>query len=216
MAEIKDWKPEDWGEGVIVKRPYHDRREYVENQKAAVAKQQKALGRFSQDVKRFAKNFAELPFLLEKKKVLCLGVRTGAEVMAMRKLGNKAFGIDIEPVPHEEAEQFVIRGDFHNLAITDNFYDVIYTNSFDHCYDHKQALSEVKRILKDDGLFILEIVAGYGERGCPGDHEAMYWRTAEDFAKEVERQGWERIMPMQEVPYCKGLPFKRVILRGIT
>src|SRR5690606_8715365 len=108
-----------------------------EHQKAAAAKRHKAIRRFDADVERFRKNFAEIAWLREKK-VLCLGCRTGAEVMALRELGNKAFGIDIEPVAVGEAAKYVMRVDFHDIPIIDGYYEVIYTNSFDHVRDLKK------------------------------------------------------------------------------
>ncbi len=94
-------------------------------------------------------------------------------------------------------------------------FDVVYTNSFDHVYDLDKVLDEVKRVLKDDGTFILEMVAGYGEGGCPGDHEAMYWRTAHDFTNEVEKHGFKRMHRLQDVPFVKGQAHKRAMLKKV-
>ena len=94
MAKLKNWKPEDWSGDVIKRRGYKDRKEYEENQKAAYLKRQKAIARFEYDVKRFYKRFREIPelFFPKKQKVLCLGVRTGAEILAFNKIGCDAQG----------------------------------------------------------------------------------------------------------------------------
>lgn len=205
LAKLKNWNPDDWKGEVIKQRPYPNRREYEENQKAAFVKRQKAIRRFDEDVKRFKANFETLEPLIVNRNSLCLGARSGAEVKAMRMFANRAIGIDIAPVD----ERYVQKGDFHSLKFDDKSFDIVYTNSFDHVYDLQTALSEVHRVLKDDGRFILEMVAGFEEGGCPGDHEAMYWRTAKDFSDEVETRGFKLIMPLQSVPYCKGLPFTR-------
>lgn len=212
MAKLQNWNPEDWGEGKIKHRPYQDLAEYLQNQKDAFSKRDKAKRRFSRDVQRFTENFREIPFL-RGKKVLCLGCRTGAEVRALRDLRNNAYGIDIEPVYCDKTvAKYIQQGDFHKLNCEDGSYDVVYTNSFDHVFDLKRALNEIKRVLRPGGYFILDVVAGYEEGGHPGDHEAMYWATAEDFISHVEKHGFKRIHALQNVPYVKGLPFKRGVL----
>ena len=156
---------------------------------------------------RFKNNFKLLDFLKDKN-CLCLGARSGAEVKALIDLGNKAIGIDLEPGTKNE---YVQKGDFHNLQFKDQEFDVVYTNAFDHVFDLDKALQEISRVLKDDGYFILEIVAGYEEGGWPGDHESAYWAKAEDFVKEVEKY-FHRRTKIEKVPYVKGLPFRRVLL----
>jgi len=216
MAKLKNWTPEQWKGDAVKRRPYADRRDYIENQRGAFQKRQKAIRRFDEDVDRFQKNFGEIPLLCgERLHILCLGARTGAEVMAMRNLDNLAYGFDLEPVANGYTMKYMYKGDFHDLQqFANKEFDVVYTNSYDHVYDLDKALKEVKRVLKPEGTFILECVAGYEEGGCPGDHEAMYWRTAEDFVVEVERRGFHRVHDLQKVPYVKGLPFQRAILKN--
>ena len=166
MAKLNEWKPDDWEGKNLKKKEYKSYDEYVEHQKDGIKSKGEHVifGRFGRDVDRFKNNFKLLDFLKDKN-CLCLGARSGAEVKALIDLGNKAIGIDLEPGTKNE---YVQKGDFHNLQFKDQEFDVVYTNAFDHVFDLDKALQEISRVLKDDGYFILEIVAGYEEGGWPG------------------------------------------------
>src|SRR3546814_1114234 len=70
-------------------------------------------------------------------KALCLGARTGQEVVALEELGLDAIGIDLVPCPpHVEA------GDIHNLRFEDASFDLIFTNIVDHSIDPSKFFSE--------------------------------------------------------------------------
>ena len=65
---------------------------------------------------------------------LCLGARTGQEVVALKELGvENSIGIDI--VPHEPN---VIKGDIHDLDFKDETFDFVYTNIIDHSINPKK------------------------------------------------------------------------------
>ena len=102
----------------------------------------------------FKKEFAKFgDFLSEDKKCLCLGARTGQEVVALNELGIKnVIGIDI--VPHDP---YVTKGDIHDLEFENNSFDFIYTNIIDHSINPKKMISVVERVLKFDGIFFLQI-----------------------------------------------------------
>ena len=92
-------------------------------------------------------------YLTSEKTCLCLGARTGQEVVALKELGvENSIGIDI--VPHDP---HVIKGDIHNLDFEDETFDFIYTNIIDHSINPKKMISEVERVLKTDGIFLLQI-----------------------------------------------------------
>lgn len=210
MARLTCWQPKDWqGDRGFRKKEYKSYDEYVEHQKDGMKhKGEKVIfGRFKTDLKRFTKNFRELP--VDPCKTLCLGARSGAEVQAFRDLGFDAIGVDLEPGTKND---LVEKGDFHNLRFADDSFDLVYTNAFDHVFDLEKALNEVKRVLKEDGHFALEMVSGYSEGGWPGDHESAYWGKAQDFVDTVCDLGFQQFTPIQNVPHCKGLPFKRIIL----
>ncbi|WP_414901212.1 class I SAM-dependent methyltransferase [Rhizobium cremeum] len=121
--------------------------------------------------------------------VLCLGARTGAECDAFIKLGYFPIGIDLNP---GEGNRYVVVGDFHDLQYADKTVDMVYTNALDHAFDLEKIVSEVIRVLKDDGIFIAEIVDP-SVRG-PGDYEAIWWKTLNDVIGRIESVGltvWE-------------------------
>ncbi len=91
---------------------------------------------------------------MEGENVLCLGARTGEEVKAFRDLGFKnTKGIDLNPGPNNN---YVEKGDFHNLTNKDNEIDTIYTNCLDHSFDLEKIINEINRVMKKDGTLILE------------------------------------------------------------
>src|SRR3546814_7440693 len=74
-------------------------------------------------------------------KALCLGARTGQEVVALEELGLDAFGIDLVPCPpHVEA------GDIHNLRFEDASFDLIFTNIVDRSEEHTSELQSLMSI----------------------------------------------------------------------
>ena len=212
MAKLVNWKPDEWKGKAVKYKSYESYDQYLEHQKHGMKHKGESVifGRFNRDVERFKGNFKELDWLLkDKKKAICLGARSGAEVKALRDLGIDAIGIDVEPGTNNK---YVEYGDFHDIQYNDKLFNIIYTNVLDHVYDLPRCLDEIKRIMTDDGVFILEVVAGYEEDGWPGDHESAYWAKAEDLITEVEQYGFKRKTKIQKVPYCKGLPFRRVLL----
>ncbi len=94
-------------------------------------------------------------YIKQCSKVLCLGARTGAEVVAFNKLGMEAIGIDINPPNWQK--KYVIKGDFHNIPFYDKSFEVAFCNCIDHVFDMDKFCQEVTRILKDNGILVLEI-----------------------------------------------------------
>jgi glycosyltransferase involved in cell wall biosynthesis len=92
------------------------------------------------------------------KKALCLGARTGQEVEALREIGLEAIGVDLVP-----REPLVIRGDFHHLPFKEHSIDFIFTNSFDHALDPQRVASEIERVLKPGGYFLLHLQIGLAQ-----------------------------------------------------
>jgi SAM-dependent methyltransferase len=84
---------------------------------------------------------------------LCLGSRTGQEVVALQELGVKnVIGIDLH-----EFKPYTIKGDIHNLDFNDEIFDLEFSNIFDHSLYPDKFISEVYRTLKKNGYFILHI-----------------------------------------------------------
>ena len=84
---------------------------------------------------------------------LCLGSRTGQEVIALKNMGvGDVIGIDICDFP-----PLTIKGDIHDLEYDDNTFDLEFSNIFDHSLYPDKFISEVERTLKLNGHFILHL-----------------------------------------------------------
>jgi len=90
--------------------------------------------------------------LEEGMSALCIGARTGQEVVALKNLGLDAIGIDLV-----ECEPHVVLGDMHDLDYDDNSFDFVFTNVFDHSLYPSEMISEVERVLKIGGYFLLQM-----------------------------------------------------------
>lgn len=109
--------------------------------------------------------------------VLCLGARSGAEVRAFLDYGCFAVGVDIKPT---RENPWVLAGDFQALQFPDATVDAIFTNSLDHAHDIDRVLAEIARVLKPDGLVVVEAVRGSDEAHPPGPWESFYWATIDE------------------------------------
>lgn len=135
-------------------REYKSYDEYLQHQAEKTkdaSRIKKWKDRYQSRTNCFLKRFKALE-LGQGLKILCLGARLGCEVDAFNQLGNEAIGIDIVPF-----KPFVIEGDFHNLNFKEKTFDVVYSNSFDHSCNPEKFISEANRVLKDGGLFLLDI-----------------------------------------------------------
>lgn len=129
--------------------------------------------------------------------VLCLAARLGSEVKAFRALGCFAVGIDLNP---GAANPLVVVGDFHALQFADHCVDVVFTNSLDHSYDIERVLGEVRRVLKPEGLFVVEAAMGEREGIAPSTWEAFSWETVDDLIARLSQCGFE-LVAREEVRY---------------
>ena len=147
--------------GII--RNYKDYEEYVAHQKKKTedpVRREKWLGE-EWEIKLigFMKEFNKLinaNLIKEGQKALCLGARTGQEVFALNKLGLEAIGIDLVP-----CEPLVVEGDIHNLAYENKSFDFVFTNVLDHSLQPDKMMSEVERVLKSNGIFLLQMQVNY-------------------------------------------------------
>ena len=145
-------------------KEYESYEKYIDHQKEKTldpVRREKWLGQeWGLKINGFKQEFNKLSsFLTSDKKCLCLGARTGQEVVALKEMGiNEVIGIDI--VPHEP---YVIKGDIHNLEFEDETFDFVYTNIIDHSIDPKKMISEIERVLKNDGIFFLQIQLGLNQ-----------------------------------------------------
>ena len=103
---------------------------------------------------------------------LCLGARTGQEVVALQERGIEAIGIDLVPY-----EPYVVVGDIHDLKYEDASYDFIYTNIFDHCLYPEKFCSEMTRVLKPGGHILMNLQID--------THQDTYTETILDGSSDV-------------------------------
>ena len=84
-------------------------------------------------------------------RALCIGARTGQEIIALRELGIDAVGIDI--VPHDD---LVLEGDMHNLQFENDSFDFVFSNVFDHSLYPEKMISEIERVLRVEGSCLVQ------------------------------------------------------------
>lgn len=129
--------------------------------------------------------------------VLCLGARTGHEVIAFHRLGAFAVGVDLNP---GTGNRFVLTGDFHGTVFPAGTVDVVYTNAIDHTFDPGLLLAEVRRLLRPEGgTLIVDAMAK-----AAGPWECFSWPTMDALFDLIERAGfrtWARIPLSSPYPW---------------
>lgn len=111
--------------------------------------------------------------------VLCLGARLGGEVEAFKKMGAVAVGIDIEP---GEKNNHVLYGDFHDVKFPDRCFDFVFSNCIDHVYDIDKYLKNIFRLLKSDGVGLLEV----GVQKA-GEYETMDTQDITELKRQINK-----------------------------
>lgn len=98
-------------------------------------------------------NLIERNIVSKTSKILCVGARTGQETLAWLNLGVEyAIGVDLVPRP-----PLVVKGDMHSLPFEDKYFDVLFSNAFDHSLLPNLFAKEARRVLKNNGVAILHI-----------------------------------------------------------
>jgi SAM-dependent methyltransferase len=118
---------------------------------------------------------------------LCLAARRGGEVQAFLDHGCFAVGVDLNPGPEN---RYVVTGDFHNLQFSDHSLDLVFTNSLDHALELEKVFTEVFRVLKPGGHFLVESAYGYEETDLPSHWEATFWATTQDLVSRITACGF--------------------------
>lgn len=119
--------------------------------------------------------------------VLCLGARTGAEVRAFITVGAFAVGIDLNPGPEN---RYVVAGDFNALQYADASVDAVYSNSLDHAFKLDLVTEEIRRVMKPDGVALIEAVNGSAEGGPGlGAYESLSWDTLDELIAALHSEG---------------------------
>jgi SAM-dependent methyltransferase len=84
---------------------------------------------------------------------ICLGARTGQEVVALHELKKKAIGIDLVAFA-----PYTIHGDIHNLDFKNDEFDLVFTNIFDHSLYPDKFISEMERVCATGGFIIINLL----------------------------------------------------------
>jgi len=179
LFESNSWQRD----GSIARRQYGSYEDYLRHQSSKLTLIRRRLDeRYEEDLAEFRRRFSGCAALREVRSVLCLGARIGTEVKALHSLGHFAVGIDLNPGPDNEV---VLRGDFHRIAFPEGSVDAVYTNALDHAFDFARMIREVHRILRPEGVFIVDHLKGYDEGFVPGRFDAMYWATSESLHQQI-------------------------------
>jgi len=135
-------------------KEYDSYDEYIEHQSKKIREFPEQVNMMNNRIKEILEERYKHKYDFKGKTVLCLGARLGGEVSAFKKLGSLAIGIDIEPGWHNP---HVLYGDFHGTNFPDGVFDFVYCNSVDHAFDLNALFAEVSRLMKKDGVFLMEV-----------------------------------------------------------
>lgn len=179
----EQWKSES---EAFQKRSYDSYESYLEHQKAKLEMHE--FGRYDDEFRAaLGRRLAALEFEWQGRNVLCLGARIGSEVKAFLDLGAFAVGIDLNPGTEN---RYVVQGDFHELQFAPGSVDVVYTNSLDHAFDLDRLAKEVLKILKPNGLFLVDAVQGRDQGIKPGFFESFFWKNIDELVLLLEKTGF--------------------------
>lgn len=140
---------------------YNNYDEYVMFQlKKTSNKQKQALwfgAEWQEKIDIFTKLFqSNISIIQNKHNGICLGSRTGQEVVALKNIGvSDCIGIDLH-----EFKPYTIKGDIHKIDFADETFDIAFSNIFDHSLYPEKFASETYRVLQKGGIFILHVQLG--------------------------------------------------------
>jgi len=188
------------------KRGYDSYEDYLEHQKAKLETHQ--FGRYDDEFRSaLRERLAALELDWRGRTALCLAARIGTEVKAFLDLGAFAVGIDLNPGPDN---RYVVHGDFHDLQFAPQSVDVVYTNSLDHAFDLDRIAREVRKVLKPDGVFVVEAVQGRDQGIDPGFFESFFWKNIDELVRQIENAGFTIA---KQTPITRPWPGEQICLR---
>lgn len=184
---------------MIIRREFESYEAYVHAQGGkARGRREELLSSLPAQTIGFTQAFVHARPLLKEGPVLCLGARTGAEMLAFERLGLKgSVGIDLHPVG-----KGVRAGDWHSMPeFADGSFANAYTNSFDHCLYLEKACAEVRRILQPGGRFYLmasdkgvkDAARAEAWKESRKHNEAIFWSAAEELRDAVVACGFRQL-----------------------
>lgn len=103
--------------------------------------------------KYFERLFSIYPVNVSREsRALCVGARTGQEVVALQQLNLDTIGIDLVP-----NEPYVIYGDFHSIPFASEYFQFVFTNVFDHALYPDKLIAEMERVAAKNGLIVVHL-----------------------------------------------------------
>lgn len=139
-------------------------------------------------IRGFEKFFSACTKYMSEGSVLCLGARTGCEIVGACRAGfHGSIGIDLHPIGDK-----VIEADWADMPFDAESFDNIFTNSIDHVLDIDVLIKEIHRVLKPSGVFILMISHKTNDKAGPHTlenwtnvsvKEGLYWDKPFDVAQ---------------------------------
>ena len=161
---------------MIKLKPKQTYEEYIEHQKTKLEKKKEWITVWDKQHQIvLAKRLGHNSLIKKDMNVVCLGARLGGEVRAFKNVGCRAIGIDLNP---GENNPNVIQGDFHNTGLGTATFDIVYCNCLDHVFNIGDFINEVVRLLKQNGVFILEVLKVDGVE--PDDYAKVWWSKTDD------------------------------------
>jgi len=144
----------------------------------------------------FASSYVKDKIVLD---VAC-GAGYGSHFLAIEG-AKKVYGVDIDKNALKIAKTYYshpnveyIRGDVLSLPFSDNFFDVIVSfETIEHILDTERYISEIKRVLKPDGIFICSTpnikYTMHPEYHVHEFYPEEFWELLEKNFRKVEKYG---------------------------
>lgn len=185
------------------RREYSSYEEYVRHQQSKF--QYLDLTEYDRNYRlQLGERLKSLASLKKGANVLCLGARQGTEVKAFLDLGCFAVGIDLCP---GKDNKYVLHGDFHDLQFASESADIIFTNSFDHVFNADKMIGEIKRVLKPDGLLIIEAIHGEAQSTAPDHYASFWWQCVDDLVALLAKHDFK---PGQRTSFSQPWPGEQI------
>lgn len=100
--------------------------------------------------------------IMGDKKLLDMGCGSGQFLYEMKQFGMKVWGIELGEIKKEYLKEFNIKSSLKEAKYPSDFFDLITMNHvLHHMHNPSETVSELNRILKKNGVFILGI-SNYG------------------------------------------------------
>jgi len=130
---------------------------------------------------------------LKEGKFLDLGTGPGTQAIELAKLGFESTGADISKNAIAKAQELssdvnFVEDDILNSSFVDDEFDFILDRGCFHVFEsslRKKYLSQIKRILRDDGILFLKVMSKE-EKGLP-DEEGPYKFSEQDILDIFEK-----------------------------